>query len=61
MIKVISDDEGNIIARTDTNKGKVNLSVGIGAYQITEFTPEQARSLALDLMMWADYLEEAKA
>ena len=60
MIKVIHDERENIIARTDVNKGMVNLSVGIGAYQLTEFSPEKARELALDLIMWADYIEKEK-
>lgn len=58
MIKVVRDSKGNIIAKTDTNKGKINLCVGIGAYQITELTTEEARNLAMDLMMWASHLTE---
>jgi hypothetical protein len=60
MIKIVRNDEGNIIAKTDTNKGKINLCVGVGAYQITELTTEEARNLAMDLMMWASHLAEEK-
>lgn len=53
MINNVRDAEGRSIARADVNDGKVQLSVGVGAYQITEFTPEQARELALNLMVLA--------
>lgn len=60
MIKVVRNDEGNTIARADVHDGMVNLSVGVGAYQITELTNEQARELALNLMVLAAQTEEAK-
>lgn len=60
MIKVVRNDEGNTIARADVHDGMVNLSVGVGAYQVTELTPEQARELALNLMVLAAQTEEAK-
>ena len=60
MIKVVRTHSGNTIARADAHDGMVNLSVGVGAYQVTELTPEQARELALNLMVLAAQTEEAK-
>lgn len=57
MIKVVRNDEGNTIARADVHDGMVNLSVGVGAYQITELTNEQARELACNLMILAAQIE----
>jgi hypothetical protein len=60
MIKVVRTHEGDTIARADVHDGKVNLSVGVGAYQITELTNEQARELACNLMILAAQCEEKK-
>jgi hypothetical protein len=54
MIEVVRNQEGDSIARADVNESMVHLSLGIGAYQVTEFTPEQARQLAQVLIELAD-------
>lgn len=54
MIRVVRNQEGDSIARADAHEGLVNLSVGIGAYQVTGFAPEQARQLAQVLIELAD-------
>jgi hypothetical protein len=58
MIKIVRNQEGDSIARADIHDGAVSLSVGVGAYQLTDLTPEQARELALNLMVLAAQIKE---
>ena len=60
MIKIVRNHEGDSIARADAHDGMVNLSVGVGAYQVTTLTTEQARELALNLMVLAAQIAEDK-
>ena len=60
MIKIVRNHEGDSIARADVHDGMVNLSVGVGAYQVTELTTEQARELALNLMVLAAQIAEER-
>lgn len=60
MIKIVRNHEGESIARADAHDGMVNLSVGVGAYQVTTLTTEQARELALNLMVLAAQITEEK-
>lgn len=58
MIKIVRNDNGISIARADIKGEKINLSLGVGAYQFTELTTEQARELALNLMVLASKIAD---
>ena len=58
MITVVRDEDSKSIARLDVNNNLICLSVGVGAYQFTELTTEQARELALNLMVLASKIAD---